>query len=191
MTARSGPLSTSFTSSALSRSQCCFSKSASIFHASHCLGLSTKVCSRLPQIEVFGPPVSVSAGASDFRAAALVEQAGHAAGLRIDLHAKEFILQRVRRKPSASNERRAPSSRRARNKSGIRATACCESSKNRARCVSASIDKQLRLCRLSSGVDHLDLAGRRGQLRLNLSHFGARPGEGIEDHHRHCPRLAC
>src|SRR5215469_13603110 len=36
-----------------------------MFHASHCLGLSTKVCSRFPQVEFFGPPVSVSAGASD------------------------------------------------------------------------------------------------------------------------------
>src|SRR5258708_4678494 len=63
-TARNGPLSTSFTSSALSRSQCCFSKSASIFHASHCLGLSTKVCSKLPHTRSLGPPVSVSEGAN-------------------------------------------------------------------------------------------------------------------------------
>ena len=64
ITARSGLCSRSLTSSALSRSQCCFSKSASMFQASHCLGLSTKVCSRFPQIEFLGPPVSVSAGAS-------------------------------------------------------------------------------------------------------------------------------
>src|SRR5581483_8246097 len=38
--ARSGPLSTSSTESALSKSQCCFSKSASMFQASHCFGLS-------------------------------------------------------------------------------------------------------------------------------------------------------
>jgi len=51
----------SFTSSALSRLQYLSSKSASMFQASYCFGLSTKVCKRLPQGIFLGPPVSVSA----------------------------------------------------------------------------------------------------------------------------------
>ena len=99
MTARSGVFSTSFTSSACIRSQCCLTKSASTFHASQRLGLSTKACSRLPQGspsgDAAGDPSLCTGSAEGFGVAALVEQAGDAAGLGIDLEANEFVLQRI------------------------------------------------------------------------------------------------
>jgi len=39
-------------------------ESASIFQASHCFGLSRKVCRRFPQTDCLGPPASVSEAAS-------------------------------------------------------------------------------------------------------------------------------
>jgi hypothetical protein len=70
------------------------SKSSSMFHASHCLGLSRNACRRLPQIESWArpyrfPPVPA------FRSYPFVQQTGHATRFCIHLQPYELILQCV------------------------------------------------------------------------------------------------
>ena len=114
-------------------------------------------------------PTSVGfCGRQRFRSAALVEQAGHASGLRIDLHADELVLQRVggglEQGMNCRCARRPP----ARNRSCIQATAC--SIRAEARTVRCGIDaEQLRRRPVFPSASTTSIClRRRRQLRLNL-----------------------
>ncbi len=174
ITARSGPLSTSFTSSALSRSQCCFSKSASMFHASHCLGLSTKVCRRLPQTEFLGPPVSVSAAASDSIPLRLSNRL-----VMQPVCGSIFTRMNSFSRVSAEAFRRECTGRRIAGPAheiGCVTHRGSVGQQQKTRPVSVSIHRdQLRLCGFACPIHHLDVLRRFRQLRLNLHHIRSRP----------------
>ena len=125
-----------------------------------------------------------------FRAAPLVEQAGHATRLRIDLHADELVLKRVRgclqQSVHGNSVRRSPaheisliSERRSTAKAAeIAPGGFRDPSRATAFLPACPSNRPLRYCGAASG-----------SCTLNLGDVGPRPREGIEQHHRHAVSL--